>query len=46
MNKTKLNNVEEDIFTRVFGSWKKIKDSVDYLKSLRKDWEEREKKFS
>ncbi|MBI2110568.1 AbrB/MazE/SpoVT family DNA-binding domain-containing protein [Candidatus Woesearchaeota archaeon] len=41
----RLKKMEADIFLRVFGSWKSVKDSVSYVKTLRKDWEKREKRL-
>ena len=39
--------LDEDVFKRVFGSWKDagIKDSVKYVRDIRKGWEKRRKRL-
>jgi AbrB family looped-hinge helix DNA binding protein len=43
----KVKKFDEDIFKRAFGSWKNagIKDSVKYVRSIRKEWEKRAKRL-
>ncbi len=41
----KLKKIDKDIFRKVFGSWKDIKDSVEYVRNIRKGWEKRRKKL-
>ena len=43
----KLKKFDEDIFKKAFGSWKDagIKDSVEYVKKIRKEWEKRAKRL-
>ena len=43
----KLKKIDEDIFKRAFGSWKNasIKDSVEYVRKIRKEWEKRAKRL-
>lgn len=46
-NKTKLKKINEDAFEKAFGIWKNsgIKDSVKYVRDLRKEWEHRVKRL-
>lgn len=43
----KMKKFDEDIFKKAFGSWKGsgIKDSVKYVRNIRKGWEKRRKRF-
>ena len=43
----KIKKFDEDIFKKAFGSWKNagIKDSVEYVRKMRKGWEKRRKRF-
>ena len=43
----KIKKFDEDVFKRAFGSWKSanIKDSVEYVRNIRKDWEKRRKRL-
>ena len=43
----KMKKFDEDVFKRAFGSWKNagIKDSVKYVREMRKGWEKRRKRF-
>lgn len=43
----KLKKIDEDSFKKAFGIWKNagIKDSVKYVRDLRKDWEHRERRL-
>ncbi len=43
----KLKKFDEDIFKKAFGSWKNadIKDSVKYVRDIRKEWERRAKRL-
>lgn len=46
-NKTKLKKIDKDILEKAFGSWKNagIKDSVKYVRKIRKEWEKRRKRL-
>ena len=46
-NEIKLKKFDEDIFKRAFGSWKNagIRDSVKYVRNIRKEWEKRAKRL-
>lgn len=46
-NEIKLKKFDEDIFKRAFGSWKNagIRDSVKYVRDIRKEWEKRAKRL-
>ena len=46
-NEIKIKKFDEDIFKRAFGSWKNanIKDSVEYVRNIRKEWEKRAKRL-
>ena len=43
----KLKKFDEDVFKKAFGSWKNagIKDSVEYVRKMRKGWEKRRKRL-
>lgn len=43
----KMKKFDEDVFKRAFGSWKNagIKDSVKYVRDIRKEWEHRAKRL-
>ena len=43
----KIKKFDEDVFKKAFGSWKNagIKDSVKYVKKIRKEWEDRAKRL-
>lgn len=43
----KVKKFDEDVFKRAFGSWKGagIKDSVKYVRDIRKEWEKRAKRL-
>jgi len=43
----KKKKFDEDVFKRAFGSWKDagIKDSVQYVRKIRKEWEKRAKRL-
>lgn len=43
----KLRKIDEDVFKAAFGSWKNagIRNSVKYVKNMRKGWEERRKRL-
>ena len=43
----KMKKFDEDVFKRAFGSWKGtgIKDSVQYVRELRKGWGKRRKRL-
>ena len=43
----KIKKFDEDSFKKAFGIWKDagIKDSVKYVKDLRKEWEHRAKRI-
>ena len=43
----KMKKFDEDVFKRAFGSWKNagIKDSVKYVRDIRKEWEHRSKRL-
>lgn len=42
----KLKKFDEDSFKRAFGIWKDVKDSVKYVRDIRKGWEKRRKRFA
>ncbi len=46
-NEIKMKKYDEDVFRKAFGSWKDagIKDSVKYIRSIRKGWEKRSKRL-
>lgn len=46
-NKPKSKKMNEDTFKKAFGSWKNagIKDSVEYVRKIRKEWEKRIKRL-
>ncbi|MBI2656447.1 hypothetical protein HYX03_01780 [Candidatus Woesearchaeota archaeon] len=46
-NKRKAENKSEDVFKKAFGIWKDagIKDSVEYVRKIRKEWEKRAKRL-
>ena len=46
-NELKLKKFDEDAFEKAFGLWKnaKIKDSVKYVRDIRKGWEKRAKRL-
>lgn len=46
-NEIKMKKFDEDVFKRAFGSWKNanIKDSVKYVRDIRKEWENRAKRL-
>ena len=46
-NEIKLKKFDEDAFEKAFGLWKnaKIKDSVKYVRDIRKGWEKRAKRL-
>ena len=43
----RIKKIDEDVFKKAFGSWKNagIKDSVKYVKKIRKGWEDRAKRL-
>ena len=41
----KIKKFDEDSFKKAFGIWKRVKDSVKYVRDIRKDWEERTKRL-
>ena len=41
----KLKKIDEDAFKNAFGIWRNVKDSVKYVRGLRKEWEHREKRL-
>ncbi|MBI4451875.1 AbrB/MazE/SpoVT family DNA-binding domain-containing protein [Candidatus Woesearchaeota archaeon] len=43
----KIKKFDEDVFKKAFGSWKNagIRDSVEYVKNMRKGWEKRRKRL-
>ena len=43
----KLKKFDEDSFKKAFGIWKDagIKDSVEYVRTIRKEWEHRSKRL-
>ena len=43
----KIKKFDEDSFKKAFGIWKdsKIKDSVKYVRDLRKEWDQRAKRL-
>ena len=43
----KMRKFDEDVFKKAFGIWKdaKIKDSVKYVRKLRKEWDNRAKRL-
>ena len=43
----KMKKFDEDVFKSAFGSWKNagIKDSVKYVRGIRKEWEKRAKRL-
>lgn len=43
----KVKKFDEDSFKKAFGIWKDagIKDSVEYVRNIRKGWEKRRKRF-
>ena len=43
----RIKKIDEDVFKKAFGSWKNagIKDSVKYVKKIRKEWEDRAKRL-
>lgn len=43
----KIKKFDEDVFKRAFGSWKDsgIKDSVKWVRNIRKEWEKRGKRL-
>lgn len=41
----KLKKLDEDSFKKAFGIWKNVKDSVDYVRNIRKSWEKRRKRL-
>lgn len=46
-NKPKSKKTNEDVFKKAFGIWKnaEIKDSVEYVRKIRKEWEKRAKRL-
>ncbi len=46
-SKTKTKKINEDAFEKAFGIWKDagIKDSVEYVRNIRKEWEKRAKRL-
>ena len=46
-DKIKLKKINEDAFEKAFGSWKDagIKDSVKWVRDIRKEWEKRAKRL-
>ena len=46
-NEIKMKKFDEDVFKSAFGSWKNanIKDSVEYVRNIRKEWEKRGKRL-
>lgn len=44
-NKTKLKKKTEDDFDKAFGIWKYVKDSIKYVRDIRKEWEIRRKRL-
>jgi len=44
-NEIKMKKFDEDVFKKAFGSWKSVKDSVKYVRGVRKGWEKRRKRF-
>lgn len=46
-SKIKFKKTDEDTFKKAFGIWKnaKIKDSVEYVREMRKGWEIRRKRL-
>ena len=43
----KVKKFDEDVFKKAFGSWKNvgIRDSVEYVRGIRKEWEKRAKRL-
>ena len=41
----KIKKFDEDSFKKAFGIWKNVKDSVKYVRDLRKEWEHRAKRL-
>lgn len=41
----KIKKIDEDVFERAFGSWKNVKDSLEYVKSVRSGWKTRKRRF-
>lgn len=37
----KLKKINEDLFEKTFGIWKNVKDSIKYVKDIRKGWKKR-----
>lgn len=44
-NEIKIKKFDEDAFKKAFGIWKNVKDSVKYVRDIRKEWEHREKRL-
>ena len=46
-NEIKIKKFDEDIFKKAFGSWKDagIKDSVEWVRNVRKGWGKRRKRL-
>lgn len=43
----KVKKFDQDVFKRAFGSWKNVgaKDSVEYVRNIRKGWKKRRKRL-
>ena len=44
-NEIKMKKFDEDSFKKAFGIWKDVKDSIKYVRDLRKEWESRRKRL-
>ena len=44
-NEIRIKKMDEDSFKKAFGIWKNVKDSVKYVRDLRKEWEHRAKRL-
>jgi antitoxin PrlF len=41
----KIKKIDEDIFEKTFGSWKKLKSTKEFITNVRSGWEERKKRL-
>ena len=41
----RLKKMDEDVFKKAFGSWNNVKNSVEYVRTVRKGWRKRLKRI-
>ena len=41
----KLKKVKEEVFEKAFGSWKKVKGSLEYVNNIREGWKNRRRRL-